>query len=527
MPRLTPILLMLGMSMAMPLMAQAPMSNPEGPRVEAAARTAAALERLNYRPDISGVAGVENQLSGASGVAPETKAKADVLHKQAFASFQAGHLGEAMRTLYQAISLLQGSDWKTDAFPTSLALDLATPVADKGDPLFATLRGMWPELPTSKALILHARVMEDRPGGALVADLGTQSVYSPDYTAAPQYGVFSISSLNPGHYRFMTEVSDGSKTITTLMSPLDIAEGVHVRAAEMKTRLAKVAGHEEAKTVIRYPFSLYRAVNARQREVLNYDYQAQIARSMALLTALEAGHDSFYQATGDSKRAHVFAQAIVPYRLYVPKSWAPGKHLPLVIFLHGANNDDDNSMDRANGLLPKLAEAHNMIVLAPLGYRMNSAYGALLPGTDQDFGQIVDPDPERWHNSEQEVLAVTDEVAKEYGVDAKRIYLSGNSMGGMGTWHLAEKYPERWAAVAPAAGGVNDPTFDYTRLKTMPILAVSGDLDIARWMVETTLVKAIAAGLTPIYRKIPNGTHGSSIETALPEVFDFFAKHRK
>jgi poly(3-hydroxybutyrate) depolymerase len=507
-------------------LAQGAIASPEAVRTDVASQLAAALDRLAYRPDANGVAGVEKQLSEAV-VSADFKAQAGELRKRANVAMVAGRQGDSLRLLYQAIAALRGGDWAAEAFPASLTLDLATPVADKGDPLFIALRGQWSEVPTSPELSLHARVVEDKLGGAAVADLGTQPVYGTDYIAAPQRMVLSIGSITPGHYRLEVDVSAGGKRLTRLASPLDIAEGFHTGAADMKRRLAQIAGHDEAKAVIRYPFSLYRAVNARQREVMRYDYQAGIARSAALLNELEAGVDPVQRSVGDSSRMHEFAGAIVPFRVYVPTSWDGKAQLPLVVFLHGAGSDENNGMDRANGVLPKLAEQHGFIALTPLGYRIESSYGAVLPREGGDFGRIADNDPIRAANSEGEVMALIDEITCEYGVDTKRIYLFGNSMGGMGTWHLAAKYPQKWAAVSPAAGGVNSDNFPYANLKGMPLRAITGDLDMARPGVVATVGSARKAGLKPEFVQVPGGTHASSVEIAMPDTIAFFLKHKR
>ena len=183
-------------------------------------------------------------------------------------------------------------------------------------------------------------------------------------------------------------------------------------------------------------------------------------------------------------------------------------------------------IERANGAVPKLAEARGYIVVSPLGFRMNSRYGAALPGTD-GFGLIPDNDPRRFGFSEQDVLNVADIVAREYNTDPKRTYIMGNSMGGMGTWHIAAKYPQRWAAAAPAAGGVNAADFDFPALKTVPIMPVAGELDGAPVGVEATVARAKAAGIAPQILFVPGGTHSSAIEIAMPRIFDFFDSHER
>jgi pimeloyl-ACP methyl ester carboxylesterase len=505
------------------------MRNPEAaPDEDPAVRRAAALDRLTFRPDVATVAGTESQLQQMPDAPPTDTAAAARLRDQAATAMRQGRTGEALRRLYQAISLLRHGQWSSDAFPASLALETA-PVVDGGQPLLVTVSGAWPEVVPSPEVTFHLRLAQSRPNGAVVRDLGVQNVTAHDLVAQPQRYWISLQGVAPGGYRLQNEVAVGGRPVGTVRAPLSVVNGLYARAAAVEAALARVPGHEDAKATIRYPFSLARELAVGKREILAYDFAANVDRSEAMLAALQAGKDPIVRATGDLKRAYYFADAdtIVPYRLYVPKVWKPGMRLPLVVFLHGANLDDDDTMERANGLFPRLAEQRNIILLAPLGYRMNSGYGAFGPSGDADpFGGLLNlDDPRRAALSEQDVLNVTDIVAREYDVDPRRIYLSGNSMGGAGTWHIGAKYPERWAAIGPAAFGVRDPKFDFGRLRNMPIIAVAGEFDFMRNGVEETVAKARAAGLKPTYVMAPRGTHGTGIEIAMPQVLDFFAKH--
>src|SRR5262249_37504900 len=74
-------------------------------------------------------------------------------------------------------------------------------------------------------------------------------------------------------------------------------------------------------------------------------------------------------------------------------------------------------------------------------------------------------------------VAILDEVQKKYKVDDKRIYLTGLSMGGFGTWSLAAKYPDKWAAIVPICGG-GDPK-DAEKIKDISCWCFHGDADMA------------------------------------------------
>ncbi len=120
------------------------------------------------------------------------------------------------------------------------------------------------------------------------------------------------------------------------------------------------------------------------------------------------------------------------YLLYLPKDYGKAKkNWPLVLFLHGARErGDDVEKVKVNGL-PKL----------------------VAQGRDFPF-IIVSPQCPLDGGWPTDVLnALLDEMVENYDVDADRIYLTGLSMGGFGSWRLAAEHPERFAAIIPICGG--------------------------------------------------------------------------
>ena len=215
----------------------------------------------------------------------------------------------------------------------------------------------------------------------------------------------------------------------------------------------------------------------------------------------------------------------MPYRVYVPATYKPGAHLPLVLVLHGLGGTEDTFLGRANGQMQALAEKHGFIVAAPLGYRINGNYGS-------GIRRFADTARKRtWELSEKDVMNVLRLVSEEYGTDAKRTYLMGHSMGGSGTWYLGQKYAEKWAAIAPIAGPSSDvASYPWERLKGMPVIVCHGDAD-ATVPVESSrnMVAAMKQrGMTPVYVEVPGASHGSVVEIAVePKILDFFAEHSK
>lgn len=85
------------------------------------------------------------------------------------------------------------------------------------------------------------------------------------------------------------------------------------------------------------------------------------------------------------------------------------------------------------------------------------------------------PAGEIWTDTET-LIGILDEVTQKYRVDAERVYLTGHSMGGRGTWYLAYKYPERFAAIAPLSPNMIISAW-AAKLKDMPIWAFHGAKD--------------------------------------------------
>ena len=124
----------------------------------------------------------------------------------------------------------------------------------------------------------------------------------------------------------------------------------------------------------------------------------------------------------------------VGYALAIPRTYSNTSPVPLVLALHfGVQGGSSEGAGRdVVGILiaPGLAEL-----------------GAIIVAPDSIDGQS-------WSTPENEaaVLALLDQVIRSYRLDPKKVIVTGFSMGGMGTWHFAGKFPERFAAAVPVAG---------------------------------------------------------------------------
>lgn len=144
----------------------------------------------------------------------------------------------------------------------------------------------------------------------------------------------------------------------------------------------------------------------------------------------------------------------VGYWLYLPKDYASGGDAaPLLLFLHGAGErGDDINRVKVHGP-PKLcekAEAWPFITVSPQ--------------CPSDL----------WWNAEQLNLLL-DEIVSKYNVDEDRIYVTGLSMGGFGSWAMAATSPERFAAIVPICGGGQ--VESASTMVNLPIWVFHGDAD--------------------------------------------------
>ena len=104
-------------------------------------------------------------------------------------------------------------------------------------------------------------------------------------------------------------------------------------------------------------------------------------------------------------------------------------------------------------------------------------------------------------------MAVVDYLKDSHNIDTHRIYLTGYSMGGYGTWRTASLYPQQFAAIVPICGGGE--TEWATSLTGIPVWAFHGQRDESVPVAETTkMIDAIQlAGGTPKLTVYPDGKH--------------------
>ncbi len=215
------------------------------------------------------------------------------------------------------------------------------------------------------------------------------------------------------------------------------------------------------------------------------------------------------------------ARKELEYTLYIPKSYDNTKEYPLVVALHGLLSNPKQIIRYPN--LQRLAEKHNYVIVAPMGYNDRGWYGSFgwrIGGSiPENLGEL----------SEKDVLNVLALTRAELKIDPRRIFLYGHSMGGGGSLHLAAKYPDQFAAVAVVAPAYYKPASSLKKISQTPLFVVQGELDfLVRTRATRTLVKnATAVGLKVTYLEIAGGSHLEVAWNTLPKIFEFYDLHRR
>ena len=206
------------------------------------------------------------------------------------------------------------------------------------------------------------------------------------------------------------------------------------------------------------------------------------------------------------------------YLLFKPANVGTGTHLPLVLSLHGGA-PRHHFEDLLEPYLPGLAYGLGRLVSDE---------------TQQKYPSfIVAPwsNERNWDEANIRLtLEVLDELAKEFHIDTNRIYVTGQSMGGWGTWSMITQHPRRFAAAIPICGG-GQPE-DAPRAKDVPVWAFHGTADN---VVPVTYTREMIAALrkaggNPLYWEYVGADHSGTAERAYsePDLMDWmFAKSKR
>jgi predicted peptidase len=194
------------------------------------------------------------------------------------------------------------------------------------------------------------------------------------------------------------------------------------------------------------------------------------------------------------------------YLLFLPDGYETQDKCPTILFLHGAGEKGSNLESVKRHGVPRIVEEQ----------------------PDFPFIAVSPQCPQGQYWSVPRLSTLLDEVESSYRVDPARIYLTGISMGGFGTWRLAAAQPDRFAAIAPICGGGD--AADACNLKDLPVWAFHGARDrIVPISESEKMVEALkACGGNVKFTVYPEADHDSWTQTYNnPALFDWFKQHQR
>ena len=204
-----------------------------------------------------------------------------------------------------------------------------------------------------------------------------------------------------------------------------------------------------------------------------------------------------------------------PYRILLPHNYDPKIKFPLVIFLHGSGErGNDNEKQLTHGaelfLRDSIRKKYPAIVVFPQcsenSYWSNVNIAVDKVSAERTFQFITNSEPTVAMNL---LINLIDDLKRKYSIQKKRIYISGLSMGGMGTFELVRRKPNLFAAAMPICGGANITTAkDLLKTKWWIFHGEKDDVvnpQFSKDMAAAILNEGGSAKLT-IY---PNANHNS------------------
>lgn len=202
-------------------------------------------------------------------------------------------------------------------------------------------------------------------------------------------------------------------------------------------------------------------------------------------TACLMPHDSEQTDAPDSQPARGIILKELPtdttpllYAVYVPRSYDATKPWPCILFLHGSGESGTDGLKQViQGL------------------------GGAIQWNESEWPFIVlfpqkPVEPKQWDEYDAAVMAMLAKAKTEYNIDADRVYLTGLSQGGRGTWAFASKHPGTFAALAPICGAIAPllPDDVAANIGNVPVWAFHGlDDNVVKPEGTTQIIEAIKA----------------------------------
>jgi len=233
------------------------------------------------------------------------------------------------------------------------------------------------------------------------------------------------------------------------------------------------------------------------------------------------------------KAQYVHQGKTLHYRILKPIDFDPSQQYPLHLFLHGAGergSDNEAQLAHGSSLFIEQSAKFPAIVIFPQcpedDYWAQTSYSR---NEQTSENQFVFPESSSPGWAMDAVIALLQTQLQENYIDKHRIYLSGLSMGGMGTFELLARQPDVFAAATPICGGTNIQNIK-TWAHNLPLWIFHGDEDnVVPARYSKVVVEAlIRQGIEPRFSLYPGVGHNSWDNAfSEPDLFSWIYNHRK
>lgn len=325
-----------------------------------------------------------------------------------------------------------------------LDLDRRPTPAGAEPSLHINVHGGWPRQ-ADRAVAVAARSAAGAPLFSIRAGAFPLEERGPAHDMTVRLPPLALAELEGGPVQLEARVGAVKKTFAASTSAA--LGAVLGRASKLREVVAK------RPEFLKDPDATVATLDALSERIEHYagrgdaDLPAQLEEAAALgvfIDTIEKKEDPFLAIRGARRVAYRSPLDGKPstFALYVPPGFDPSKRYPLVVALHGMNGKPMNMLrwvfgrddpghdgeweDRHPGNFPE----YNAIVVAPMAH-FNSFYR---------------------YAGEEDVVAVMEWARRMFPIDARRVSITGPSMGGTGTAWVAFRYAERFAAAAPLCG---------------------------------------------------------------------------
>ncbi|HSB10008.1 MAG TPA: prolyl oligopeptidase family serine peptidase [Blastocatellia bacterium] len=451
--------------------------------------------------------------------------------KRAEDAFRRGNIPGILEALSEGQALLAGKKWdERQKFIASLTLEVDRLVVEPNQVLQVSLTRMFPAAekafasPPTVTFTIVSSEGASKPAESQPAPTLTQPLIIADRLAIGETSSTASRKLLllDGSYQVVAVIEAGGQTVGEIRRSIYAVADFSDSVSRISRTIATIKGSSDARVQAVVPrlstaeFQLERLAQMnKSRGESELNPNQEIDRIEGVLTALARGRNPLARERGEVERAYRAADnKLVPYRVYVPKSYDASSPRPLVVLLHGDLGDERSYFSGLfdPSVIKGEADRRGWILVAVNGRgRLSSYTGA----------------------AQNDVFDVIEAVSREYKIDASRIYLTGHSTGGLGTWLVAGSKPDQFAAIAAISAGAlpaGDPLNSLlAKLKGVPILVAHGARDgITPIQLSKTMVAAAEkAGINVSFLEVPDGDHLSVVGSTFPAVLNFFEKNAK